>query len=320
MSWLILAILITLLVLLVWEILQVLLTQAPHKTDIRIIAADDIPSSDIQPEIPKIIWSYWQQAPAPELVAHCKANWQRYAPDHEVRMLFKEDVTQWLEPSAINKIFDSLPAYRQADWLRLQLLMRYGGIWIDASTILTQDLSWAHRLQQQHNTEYTGFYINAFTTRIEQPIVENWFMAAVAGSVFITDLAAEFDHAIQISESEYLSELHKQGKIEHVAQGLKANSQLYLIMHVAASVLLDRNPKRYRLALMRAEDSALNFHATLRWRKRHLYARLALSPCPTRVPVLIKLRGCDRRVFEQGLARDWIYSGSFLAKYLHWKK
>jgi hypothetical protein len=32
--------------------------------------------------------------------------------------------------------------------------------------------------------------------------------------------------------------------------------------------------------------------------------------------MLIKLRGGDRRVVEQGLARGWLYRGSLLAKYL----
>ncbi len=220
----------------------------------------------------------------------------------------------------LTKLFDQLPPYRQADWLRLKLLAHHGGIWIDASTLLSQNLEWVHTLQAEHNSEYVGFYIDRFTTRPEQPIVENWFMAAIPNSPFILVLANEFDKAIQISEDTYLRELHRNGTQSNVVQGLSTNDQLYLIMHVAAAVVLNRSEASYQLSLIRAEDSALGFHAALGWKKRHLYARLALTPCPKLLPFIIKLRGGDRRVFEQGLSRGWIYKNSALALLLNHSK
>jgi hypothetical protein len=87
-------------------------------------------------------------------------------------------------------------------------------------------------------------------------------------------------------------------------------------MHVAAAVVLDRGASDYRLSLIRAEDSALGFHAALNWRKRHVYARLAMTPSPDYLPSIIKLRGGDRRIFERGLERGWWYSGSAMAQLL----
>jgi hypothetical protein len=87
-------------------------------------------------------------------------------------------------------------------------------------------------------------------------------------------------------------------------------------MHVAAAIVLNRDPEAYKLALIRAEDSALGFHAALKWRKRHLYAGLALILAAARVPVIIKLRGGDRRVFERGLTRGWLLRSSALGKLL----
>jgi hypothetical protein len=112
--------------------------------------------------------------------------------------------------------------------------------------------------------------------------------------------------------------LREQGRFDRVVQGLGERDQQYLIMHVVASALLDAHPDKYSMLLQRAEDTALSLHAALGWRKRHLYARLALTPCPSAhwLPALVKLRGGDRRVTEQGLARHWLYRRSMLARYL----
>ena len=306
-----------LLILIARELLQVLLARAPSEPHCVVVGT---PVAVATP-IPKVIWTYWQTAPPPEFVAQCLANWQRFAPDHELRLLDREHIAPWLDADTLAQGFDALPAFRQADWLRLQLLARHGGIWIDASTILTRDLGWVRAMQAGRQTDYVGFYIDRFTTRPELPMVENWFMAAAPGCQFVADLACEFDAVLQLGEAAYSEQLRAQGRYEQVVQGLDDQHRQYLTMHLAASSLLEANPQRYSMALLRAEDSALSLHAALGWRKRHLYARLAMTPCPAtaRLPALIKLRGGDRRVTEQGLARGWLLRGSLLARYLHLK-
>lgn len=299
------------------ELLQVLLARAPREPRCVVVGT----AAPGAPPIPKIIWSYWQTAPPPDFVARCFANWQRLAPDHELRLLDREHIAPWLDADTLAQGFDALPAFRQADWLRVQLLARHGGIWIDASTILTRDLGWVHALQAERQTDYVGFYIDRFTTRPELPIVENWFMAAAPGCLFVADLAGEFDTVLQLGEAAYTEQLRAQGRYDQVVQGLDDQHRQYLTMHLAAASLLDANPQRYAMALLRAEDTALSLHAALGWRKRHLYARMALTPCPApgRLPALVKLRGGDRRVTEQGLARGWLLRGSLLARYLDLK-
>lgn len=303
----------SLLALLLWNIFHIVLAHAPALSHSVLIGNGVQPSSETV--IPKIIWSYWQQEPLPLFIARCHENWQRFAPDHEVRIVSRENLAQWISTPIISN-FESLPPYRQADWIRVQLLRQHGGIWMDASIILTHDLNWVQRIQQEQSSEYVGFYLNKFTARMDQPIIENWFMAAIPNSRYIVDLAIEFDRALAISEAQYLIELEQQGKRERIAQKLNASTQRYLIMHMTASVLLDRNSMYYRLALTRAEDSALAFHHSLSWRKRQLYAKLALMSCPKSLPALIKLRGNDRRIFNKFLAKNWLNPKSFLAKYL----
>ena len=266
--------------------------------------------------IPRVIWTYWDTLPPPALVACCLQAWQRYAPDHEIRLVERASMSRWLPPGTDLAQFASLPAYRQADWLRLQLLIHHGGIWIDGSTLLTTNLDWVHSLHERIGAGVVGFYIDRYTRDERFPIIENWFLATPAHDPFIVAWAAELDRALALGEQGYLDGLRRAGELEALAQGIPEDLRAYLIMHLAAARVRQRSPERYRLILQRAEDVAFAFHAALRWRKRHLYARLALTPAPRRRPSLIKLRSGDRSVVEQGLARGWVWRRSLLAELL----
>jgi hypothetical protein len=266
--------------------------------------------------IPYIIWTYWHELPQPNLVTLCQNNWREYAPDHAIYILHKNNILDWVSHEDIPSFFNDLPNYRQADWLRLKLLSLYGGVWIDASIILTQNLNWVHKVQQQEQSEYIGFYIDRFTNRHTQPIVENWFMAATANSKFISKLALEFNHAIEIGEQSYLNELKRSGKLEEIIQRLTPKMQTYLIMHVAASKVLTAEDDSYRLTLYRAEDTALAYHQLLDWRKSKLHIKLALTPCPKRLPFFVKLRGGERKYTDNLILKGLYFRGSFLAKFL----
>jgi hypothetical protein len=293
MTWLSTGIVLIMAGLLLRELATVLRARVPTQTR-AVLVGDNAPPC--QDDIPRIIWTYWQPAPAPDFIQACLTNWRRFAPDHEVRLLDRDSVMSWLPE--LRPDFDALPAYRQADWLRIHLLARHGGIWMDASMLLSRDLSWLHETRKKRAADYVGFYIDRYTTRPELPIVENWLMASVPGGRFATALAAAFDRALDEGAEALLQRLQ--------AEGQREDFQRYLLMHVAASDLLDREPQRARLLLLRAEDGPFAWHAGVGWRKRHLFARLALVPCPRVLPAVLKLRGGDRAVVERNWRRGLV--------------
>lgn len=301
MAWLSAGLTLLLAGLLLRELATVLRARVPVQTRAVSVGADAPPCTD---EIPKIIWAYWQPAPAPAFILACIANWRRFAPDHEVRLLDRASIGHWLPE--LRTDFDALPAYRQADWLRIQLLARHGGIWMDASMLLSRDLGWLHETRRRRAADYVGFYIDRYTTQPDLPLVENWLMASVPSGRFAVALAAAFDRALDEGTEPFLHRLHAEGRQARVLQGLDEDMQRYLLMHVAASELLDREPQLARLVLLRAEDGPLAWHAALGWRRRHLYARLALVPCPRMLPAVLKLRGGDRAVVERNWRRGLV--------------
>jgi hypothetical protein len=97
-------------------------------------------------------------------------------------------------------------------------------------------------------------------------------------------------------------------------QALPDALQHGLPLQMAATDMLNRAPQLARLVLLRAEDGPLAWQAGVGWRPRHLYARLALAPCPRMLPAVLKLRDDDRAVVERNWRRGLVSPFSALVQ------
>ena len=95
----------------------------------------------------QIIWQYWGQGvesdTLPEVVNLCFKSVDKYCQDFSVIRLNDENISEYLEfPSYLmNKLQNgSLSRTFFSDILRLALLYHYGGVWLDATILLTDSL------------------------------------------------------------------------------------------------------------------------------------------------------------------------------------
>lgn len=265
--------------------------------------------SEFRP-IPKIIWAYWNGTPPP-IVQRCLDTWEFFNPHFEIRVL--DDVSMQTYLRIVPSQLHELPPTKRSDWIRLELLRLYGGIWLDASTILTRSLDWVLEQQQFSNADFIGYYLEKYTQYPLRPVIENWFMAAPSGSPFITDVQQEFStHVIPFSNEEYLENLKKSGIYEELLQ--KIDMPWYLSQHLAIQRVLHRNFK-YRLCLAKAEDGPYFLHALGGWSRTPLKLRLMFSLLH-RAPELIKLRSPDRKRLDLYLEKQLYVHGSIAQRYL----
>lgn len=298
MTWLSTGIFLIIVGLFLRELAIVLRARVPTQTR-AVMVGDNAPLC--QDEIPRIIWTYWQPAPAPAFIQACLANWRRFAPDHDVRLLDRDAITQWLP--ALRADFDALPASHQIDWLRSQLLARHGGVWMDAAMLMSRDLGWLHETRRRRAADYVGFYLDRDTTRPELPIVGSFMMASVAHGRFATALATTLDRALDDGAPALLQRLRDEGRDARVIQALPQEVPL---TQAVAGDLLDRDPQLARLVLLRAEDGPLAWHVGVGWRPRRLHARLALLPCPRMMPAVLKLHRGERAIVERNWRRGLV--------------
>lgn len=284
-------------------------------------AAQEIVLGDAQVQsssgIPRTIWTYWHAPNPPYVVQRCIASWQRLNPDYQVHVLHPGNLADFLPhvPESLGR----LNIAKQTDWIRLALLHRYGGMWLDASIILTQPLAWVERERQAEQAEFVGFYLEGYTTRAAFPVIESWFLAAVPGSVFIRQWLERFEAAAVAGETaDYLAQLQQQGRYEALTQ--KIGDPSYHTIHVVAQEVLQSQSSGdapMRLCLLRAEDSAYWLHLQSGWKRRPLFAKLLWAQGDASVwPPLVKLRGGERSKLNTWLVKKHYRQGSLVEQFL----
>jgi len=269
------------------------------------------PGEQAAAAIPPIVWAYWSGGAPPPLIARCFANWRRFNPGFSIRILDDGNVRDHVGdlPEALAHASATL----RADWIRLELLRRHGGIWLDASTVLTASLAWVLQAQQAGG-DLVGYYLARYTTDAAFPVVENWFLAAPPGSALIEDLQQEFtDVVLPLGGPGYVRHLQQRGEYDALRQGIDLPN--YLSMHLALQRVL-RSGKAYRLLLWRAEDGPFLYHALGQWGRTALKIRLLFRRAATAPPPLIKLRKPDRKRLDLYLERKLYLPESTVGRYL----
>ena len=94
----------------------------------------------------KIIWQYWHQGEekAPDIVKKCLNSIKRHYPDYQINVLSFNTISNYIElPQRFYWLLENkkISTAHFSDVLRLYLLSKYGGLWIDATMYATGKLS-----------------------------------------------------------------------------------------------------------------------------------------------------------------------------------
>lgn len=145
-----------------------------------------------------------------------------------------------------------------SDLVRLHVLAKYGGIWSDASIFVQAPFDdWLYEGRKE-GQDFIGYYIEAFTSNMNYPVLENWFFACTKENEFAAMWRDEFTKGM----TQY-------DKVEDYVDGLKSmgvDSQkidaiYYLSMHMAAQKVfqIDQFPVNEKMLLRKAEDGPYKY-------------------------------------------------------------
>ncbi|TIS89691.1 capsular polysaccharide synthesis protein [Mesorhizobium sp.] len=129
--------------------------------------------------LPKTIWILWLQGieTAPKIVKACVASWQRINPSWTIQILTRESLADFLPEVNDSGSILSMPLSdaTYSDIVRIELLSRYGGIWVDATCYCLQPLDeWLDRVMSE------GFF--AFDRPAPSRMLASWFLAVSQSS------------------------------------------------------------------------------------------------------------------------------------------
>jgi hypothetical protein len=127
-------------------------------------------------------------------------------------------------------------------------------------------------------------------------MVENWFMACVPGSKFVTDWKNEFikinDHS---SLCKYIDSVANEGIVFNIKYVV-----CYLAMHVANQKIQQQNKNAYNLALLVAEDDAFK-HLEYKVEYNLFYiipGLINILKGKSKDTNIIKIRGGEREILQ----------------------
>ena len=86
----------------------------------------------------RILWGYWHDGrdAMPGLCQLAVRSWQVRNPDWKVIIVSDHNYRQYLSPSDVPSTFASLKVQHRSDIVRLAVLIRYGGLYLDASYLV----------------------------------------------------------------------------------------------------------------------------------------------------------------------------------------
>ena len=165
---------------------------------------------DIEAGSSKIIWQYWHQGKenAPELMQRCFESITKFHPECDIRILSFDTIKDYVEiPQKYYDLLEKkkIPIAIFSDILRLYLLTKYGGTWIDSTIYLTNripqeifDSEFFVLQKKPENDRYEDkmscFFIRANANNIWPHLIKNTLEAYWAENDFLINYFM-FEHA-----------------------------------------------------------------------------------------------------------------------------
>ena len=251
-------------------------------------------------EIPKIIWTYWDDDDIPEVVQKSIDNWKRYSPEYEVRVVTPTNLKTYLPEKDFSTFWPGDMVQRKVDLIRLYLVSKYGGIWTDASIAVKKN----HGEIVGRGSNFMGYYREAFTKNHSFPIIENWFFAAPQGSDFVSKWRDEFERTSKFNTiQEYLDDVRAKG-ID--LQNLSQSNAEYMTPYVSAQVVLSTMSKKdiVNMKLEKSDDGPFKHSTHAKWDPKKAMEWLCNAD---RLPDMIKIYGNERRAVESDESLKCMY-------------
>eukprot|EP00439_Symbiodinium_sp_Y106_P062613 s2835_g9.t1 len=207
---------------------------------------------------PRTIWAYWAQGheQMPEFFRMCVDTWQRVNPHWDVRILQKSTVMEYLtEDELPNRFMDMTSHQTASDAVRLGVLCRYGGVWMDVNILVCGSLdklcwnaiSWGQK-------PACVFYHPSYGTDAlgGRDFVESWFLATGPGNPFFIRWRDIFKDIQGMSgRRRLLSHPFYKGLdlsgFEKLNNDFRMEFREYLAIHAMCHRLLETEPEARRL-------------------------------------------------------------------------
>lgn len=186
----------------------------------------------------RIVWVCWLQGMenAPEIVKRCVASIKQHMPNYEVRVLTAENIFDYVTlPEHIVRKYKkgTITFTHFSDILRTALLVQNGGIWLDATVLLTDTLP-------KQMTDAPLFFLQKSKLLIVPHMGSSWMLVAQKGNAVLQrllELLSDYWEKENKLRDYYLFHLFFYLVLTRNEQGVQAQTHIPYIPNVDAHTM-----------------------------------------------------------------------------------
>lgn len=183
--------------------------------------------------IPNIIWSFWDADELPSFIKNCVHTWERHNPDFHIYVLNKKTLFDHLDREEAEYILNWKHidnVQKLSDLVRLKLMLKYGGIWLDTSIIAFKSFDWVYN---------AGNKCILFSDGAEKnPTIHSWFIAAPPNNLFIREWYDDFTGIDKLESLDAYREREPQDNRENIDNN-------YLVVYISARKVYNKLGKEH---------------------------------------------------------------------------
>lgn len=156
----------------------------------------------------KNIFSFWEPRNGiPGYISLCIKTWKKYLPQYRINILDYKSAKKCIGANLFNKIVDKeMPLLVQSDAIRVSLLKKYGGVWMDADTIITNG-NFIKNLEKYelvmigaNKTQHIGFIMAS----LNSVIIDKWLNEIINKVSIYRDIVSQSKIRRHIVKWDYL--------------------------------------------------------------------------------------------------------------------
>lgn len=203
-------------------------------------------------KIPKQIFIFWHDwKEAPDIINYCIKKLYQNKSDYKIIRLDLNNYKNYVDLSeyGINLNDKKIFWFRQrfADYLRIALLYKYGGIWVDSSIVFWKDISW---LIDKNDT--CVLFENKHNRNSGHKAFECWFIACTKNNRYIKKVMKEL---FSMKKSEDIDRFLESFKKENIIIQENTNLKYHLLQNIFNKVN-QKFPKLYNtIKQLNAEEA-----------------------------------------------------------------
>lgn len=232
-------------------------------------------------EMPKNIFIYWHDKEINNLLVkkNIELLKKKVKGKYEVMVFNEESIMAEIGPTDKRYLNNKMKQHT-SDYVRLMLLYKYGGFWMDASILVKHPEELFDKVCEEYKTTYFDVFLFEYELhrsglQFHDKTFENWFIGAPKNSIFIRDFLEEYKRALSMSLLRYKKEvlIPEKVNLKHLLDP-NNDEDVYLTQHAILRKLLKDQPGRYSILYSIAEDSMFKLSLTCKWNNECFYQQL----------------------------------------------